>query len=290
MGVSFVFDGITVDHARELLTNDPLVSEIGHRCSYQYLTSLADLAVGLVSGTRLSTTNMTPGQWIENTFENKFDPIEVRSPLQPKDMLEPGSRYRREVEENIRILNVLEESQYVSWRQHMIREVQAFLGDHESLFEDLPDPVKYKFDKEFTYDKELQALIPEKCITKMHDALYPEEGTPAYLEKVHGKAIREFVTRNLVAHIVVFCWYRNITAKRFLASKCLRWPHSTRATLIESSSEVFSDGKKLKDSPEGASLWMVREVLMPTSSLQFYWQQRENLIQPRLFDTAFRSL
>ena len=137
------------------------------------------------------------------------------------------------------------------------------MGDHESLFEDLPDPVKYKFDKEFTYDKELQAWIPEKCITKMHDALYPEEGTPAYLEKVHGKAIREFVTRNLVAHIVVFCWYRNITAKRFLASKCLRWPHSTRATLIESSSEVFSDGKRLKDSPEGASLWMVREVLMP---------------------------
>ena len=133
MGVSFVFDGITVDHARELLTNDPLVSEIGHRCSYQYLTSLADLAVGLVSGTRLSTMNMTPGQWIENTFENKFDPIEVRSPLKPKDMLEPGSRYRREVEENIRILNVLEESQYVSWRQHDSRG-SSILGRSRKSF------------------------------------------------------------------------------------------------------------------------------------------------------------
>ena len=124
MGVTFVFDGITVDHARELLTDHPAVREIGHRCTYPYLASLADVATGLVSGSKLSTTSMTPGQWIEDTFESKFDPIEVKSTLKPTDMLKEGSRYRSEVEDHIRILKQLTANQYKAWRQLIIREAR----------------------------------------------------------------------------------------------------------------------------------------------------------------------
>ena len=97
----------------------------------------------------------------------------------------------------------------------------------------------------------------------MHDALYPTEGPPAYLINVHGKAVREFITRTVTAHVLIFCWYRNITAKSFLASGCLRWPHCTRATLIERGSERLLSRKTLKGTPQPHSLWMVREVLMP---------------------------
>lgn len=265
MGVTFVFDGITVDHARELLTDDPVIADIGHRCTYPYLASLADVAVGLVSGTKLSTTAMTPGQWIKNTFDNKFDPIEVIGKLTPEDMLEQGSQYRTEVENHIRLLARLNTHQYRAWKELIVREAREFLGDDQRIFEDLPDPDEYIFGKKLTYDRQLQNLVPERCITNMHDALYPIEGTPPYLVKVHAKTVRELITRTVTAHILIFCWYRYMTAKSFLASGCLRWPHCTRATLIECGSEglLSRKSKTLKGTPHPRSLYMVREVLMP---------------------------
>ena len=264
MSVIFVFDGITVNHARELLTDeDPVVEDIGNRCSSSYLTSLADFGVALISGAKLATTGTGPGEWLRNVFDSKFEPIETKTSIKPADLLLEYSDFWNELDSYVRLLTTLSSAQFRFWQEHMIRECREFLGDDSSLREDLADRTQYNFKKEFTYHPALQSKVPERYISKMYDAIFASTGTPAYIEHVHPKAIREFITRNVIAHIVVFCWYRHVTTKGFLLSHCLRWPHCTRATLIEAGSAKALTQRGRKGIPEPRSLWMIREILMP---------------------------
>jgi hypothetical protein len=266
MGLTFVFDGITVDCARELLTDDHSAPhQIGNRCCYSYLTSLADFTVGLLSCSKLATTGTTPGQWVKDNFEKKFEAVETKSDLKPKDLLVEGSPYWQEIQEDIRLLDKLSEGQYRLWQEHMIREIDnLLLGPNSNIREDLANPADYIFKVEFTSHPKLQALVPESYLTKIYTAVFPESGGNAEAKAAHPKAIREFFTRNVVAHILIFCWYRYVSTCGFLLSKCLRWPHCTRASLIEvGASEKWSLPKTEKGVPEPHSIWMLRTIVMP---------------------------
>jgi hypothetical protein len=265
MGVTIVFDGITLQHAGELLLGTRAVNEIGNRCRYTYLRSLSDFALGVISGVRLSSSGGmapnidgdTPGLRVVQDFV--FDPIESLGPFDKINVLEEGSSPRLDVEWYIGSLRSLDQPQMEFWKEHMIREINEYMGDDDSLREDL-DPARYVFArKDFVHHATLQRAVPRSYRTAMFDAIYGFRLLPG----INPKAVEEFIERNVVRHIATFVFYQQVTGRKALRKSHLRLSHYTRACLIENTSRALSSSGVPRGIGSDYMTWKTSHVLMP---------------------------
>lgn len=241
MALVFALEGITVQHAAELLLDFRLTESDRRTCRSTYLRSLADFTFGLLAGDVIAVSqrlpkvgeDRSPGQelleviarqlpghirWIED--EGTGDPGVIREDVAQRTMTRSW-------------IGKLEDALVLdgpSWQEHLVREFKAYAGDDPQLAEDLP-PERYPFRRRFWYDKELEDAIPSRTVER---AFPPRISVlTADGREVHANARAAFVRRNIVAHILIWQWYQEqMIRPKFAVRERNLVTHVTRASLV----------------------------------------------------------
>lgn len=241
MALTFVLEGITVQHAAELLLDTEITRADRKACRYTYLRSLEDFTLALTVADVIATSNNLPavgesypGRDLLNLISHQLpDHIkwidEDPTTSKPGDLLN-DSKQRTLLEYWLVQLSdaVLLDSQ--AWQEHMLREFRAYAGSHPSLSQDLLNPAEYVFDKMFWPDQKLESAVPEIYVSKMLQA------TPTLTSagtQFHDRARKAFIRRNVLAHIIIWQWYneQRIMPKLPVREKNIL-SHVTRASIV----------------------------------------------------------
>ena len=100
------------------------------------------------------------------------------------------------------------------------------MGDDPSLAVEQSNPKDYIFRKGFWPHPDLQAEVPKRSVERLLSVLQHAGAT----KNAHNAALREFISRNVVAHVLIFRWYQ-----RAVKEVSGFWtPYSTRASLLDS--------------------------------------------------------
>ncbi len=199
-----------------------------------------------------------PGQDLVDWFKDRIVTIEQSRSLKPKDLLnEIGSRW--EIEAYTSHLDPVMDTDRQVWQEYVIREVVLGVGDDPSLALELPDPTQYVFRQPFWPDKSLQDKVPPRYVEYMAEAVRAANVAP----QAHDKALREFISRNVLAHIVIFIWYQRMSRSWQNLDHAIRLPNCTRASLVRGSS-ARSHPPRLQEQTSSADVSCdIRDLLMP---------------------------
>jgi hypothetical protein len=134
-----------------------------------------------------------------------------------------------------------------AWKVHAQREMSAQLELKDSAFgSELDDPSAYEFNGRLNFwpDRELQMRVPNSYLEMVLKAVLDLQ-VPSGVRKA---AMRAFLSRNVLAHILIYRKYQIGFGRRFNKTPALYFTHATRASLV----------------PEKAdTVWEVRKALAP---------------------------
>jgi hypothetical protein len=261
-GLEIMFDGISVQHAGELLLDQPVSSRrIRNLCLPSYYRCLKDFAFAVIFGGKIITTGTfpavkegTPGETLlsRDYFGGKH---ERRPPDSPKlsqkweSLLdnEEGDDYRA-VGSLIASLGQVNSESLAYWTHEVARDVFLYLGSDKSLRNRNAGPdYIYEGRGNFVRFPGLQALVPRPYIEQVVTTIRQKLNDLPSVHSAHDDAIREFVCRNAVAHIGIYRWYSKMGDSALDRLTGLRIPHATRQALPQVE----------------ASLWKIREMTTP---------------------------
>jgi hypothetical protein len=257
-----VLDGLTLNRASELMYDTSATASEREVASSGYVRSLEDFTLGIVFGRIFSgeVREVAPGVRPVDDMRSQFGEERIRqfqkkSTLKPTDLLDP---HRGDRSTLTKLLSQLEDAaarNSDAWREHAIREIRG-IGPHSSLTVLQKDPSKYRFIQEFWPDAPLQDAIPPKFIELMIKAAKTRPELPS---GVHDAALREFFTRNTLAHILIFRLYQ-MAAKRELGTKpAIMLPNATRASLLPTG--LMTSLRVSTRPPQ--RFWLLKRFIMP---------------------------
>lgn len=240
-GLVIALDGITVQHAGELLFDEAVDSSVRSACMDGYLQSLGDVAFALLCGRKLATSARIPrgtkrippaADIVKNTFSDRL--IELQGLPVAESILENPDR-RQAVEKDIQYLVRAYYSRRATWENFFRRETALYLGYDDTLKHELPRE-QYVFGAQHYSSKpELQNMVPVEFV----DAVLPVVCVAAADRVVCDAAAREFITRVAVTHLL-FYWDNEQGAESVVSIGGTRLPHETRALLrmVQARSEM----------------------------------------------------
>jgi hypothetical protein len=116
-----------------------------------------------------------------------------------------------------------------AWGSLARREFAGSLND-SALKEDLDDPSEYKFAgrADFWPNRELQELVPDGFRDKI---LSHVRGTLDLPVGVCDKALKAFLSRMVLAHLLIFRTYQRAFSQRYINTAAIHIPYATRASL-----------------------------------------------------------
>jgi hypothetical protein len=243
-GLDLLFDGITVQHAGELLLNEPVDTwPVRGACCKSYRRSLEDFAFGTIFCREIVTMDSLPRvlralpgeHLLTQSFREKHDRRLTTFP-EKTARISPAERGEGDaLKDLVRSLRHVPQDERDYWKQHMVREVFLYLGQDDSLrLPGLDGHYKYDLqDRQFTRDEELQRLVPNSYVSSVLRTVRGD------LWRLHrgvqiacDDALREFVTLDVVEHLRIYD-RRGRQRDRLLDRESSVWlPHCTRQSLV----------------------------------------------------------
>jgi hypothetical protein len=231
---TIVLDGITVQHAGELLFDTQVTSTHRANCKETYIRCLEDFAFATAYGSRFAVSGSlpqvgdeSPGLILINEYQNKLTTINTDYRVSPEAVLS-WKEFQKRLTSDLPALGYAYQRQHMFWDQFIVREAESYLGNHESLYLDADDLEILVFAKRPVYlsDRYLQNLIPQSFISSMVRAI----SVQLPVAGIKPSALSEFVSRASFTHIAIFWWYE-IAAAAPLLENGIRLPHITRSLL-----------------------------------------------------------
>jgi hypothetical protein len=231
--LTVVLDGITVQHAGELLFDSAVTSQRRKDCKETYLRCVEDFAFALVYGSRFSVSGSLPsvggeypGTLLVTEFNERASEIKAARGIRPENLIfneEIRGRLRLDMEA---LTNALHR-QRSFWHHWIIREAESYLGNHETLFVPSKKSEIYVYEKSPTYitDRELQSLIPDSFLEELVGVI--RSHCPD-TQRMAQTALCEFVSRNALTLMAIYWWY-SVVAAEPLRKGGMRLPHVTRS-------------------------------------------------------------
>ena len=233
-----MLEGITVQHAGELLFDTVTTAKLRKDCLATYLRSLEDVTFALVLGNGFAVSknlpkvgNETPGMDLCVEFNTYVKPVELKTKSHPADLLSSTAGCRQ-VAEWLQALTRLGNQYFLFWQEFIVREGQAYLepllaSDKAALRNGSAVAHDLIFGKDYPFSRDLGNEIQEINLVKRL-ALIIETN-----HKISSVASIEFVTRVLVAHITIFAWYQQQWKRGAGPGVPYTYvPHVTRATIV----------------------------------------------------------
>lgn len=229
-----VLDGITVQHAGELLFGSAFSASRRWLGRDTYIRCLEDFAFAIVFGSEFSTSGSLPkvredrpGFLVTTEFKDRYIEVDADKSLPVETML-MDYEFRESVSGALSYLEMAFRRQWRFWRDFVIREAIAHLGDHELLFQPSTQPDSFVFAKSPPYlvDRKLQEQISTNYTAELSNQL--RKHLP--VQRVAETALREFIARATLTHCVIDKWYE-VTSADALESHGMRLPHITRSIL-----------------------------------------------------------
>lgn len=245
-----ILEGITVQHAGELIFNTGSTVAERRTSRLVYLYALEDFAFAYVFGGEIAVSKNlpkvgddTPGRHLLSELPERLI-IDVDTKVlkfSPRDML------ARQIDKDILIRSIAELHKIVPkdldvWRQFIIREARSYLGDNPTLRSADISPDDYVFAKrshegrEEDYhmkDRSVEDQLNKSVVKTLVDAIITA-GAQANAER---NALSEFVRRTILTHLQIYLWYRRAATAATKIADRLRIPYPTRASLETFSSE-----------------------------------------------------
>ena len=237
-----VLEGITVQHAGELIFEIGSTRLNRQDCRDIYLTALEDFAFAYLFGEQIAVSrklpkvgNDEPGMQLLNDLppETILDVEITQSGVGPREMLEKH-QHRERLFDCINALPEIVSRDRVLWSQFIGREARAYLGNHSSLQDPALSPHDYVFAKKnqggtlidyHMKDSVAESLIDPWVIQVLVDAI---KGSSPNNSPVDN-ALRVFVTRTILTHIQIFIWYRFAAQLTKRVTNVLRVLYPTRS-------------------------------------------------------------
>ncbi len=255
-GAIFLHDGITLQHAGELLLGATETEECRKQCSETYRRSLEDFVTVLFYGGRFATAagaswatfeeqekREHPGLQLARRFEKHWLPLEKTNAPGLADHF-GDAKFVGQVEHCIRQLEyaVDSESPRRWWYEFVAREANKYLGPSDTLAEPSLEPDQYRFDKEYLREQKnadvrgrvtwLTRQVPEQFKSNMadHVSICSKEWQHPAVRNASRPALEEFVAACTVTHLAIFVWYGFVEEHK-CTPDMLWMPHVTRVSL-----------------------------------------------------------
>lgn len=250
--VEAMVDGITIQHAGELLLDEVTTTEVRRNSASTYIRSAEDFAFAMVyfDGLIFSGSGMpwqqgpSPGDALLKRFPGLVRTGENGAPMTPADLL-TMFEFRNRIAKDFANLERAVEIAEKFFRAYFSREARVYLGQHDTLSQPRLSPDNYIYgvfnasnsDMEasqpriFLTDRELQSKVPPKVISRLAEFISKDIRRDACPE-----AISEFITRSLLSHVVVLRW-REYQAESSPEGFINVVPHCTRAAIIQADLE-----------------------------------------------------
>jgi hypothetical protein len=234
----FMMDGITVQHAGELLFETCATVRQRAQCATTYLRCLEDVTFALTFGGGFAVTrdlpkvgNETPGASLCAHFSGYIRPIEEARTKRPDAVIaQPGGV--RAVAGWLQGLHLLKDGDLIFWRELALRESDAYLwpqgeeAKRRLLRTDVPVS-QLEFGKDyFGVRPDLNRHVPRRLIKLLADEVLLHHSIPE-------PNAAEFVQRFIVAHAIIFEWYLRRRMRGAAPETPLtHLPHVTRTTFV----------------------------------------------------------
>ena len=253
MTFSLILDGISLQHAGELLLDSAVSRRYRRDCRLVYRLSLEDYAfasllgdIVTVSGNLPDVRGDTPGATL-TTLNTRIRPIE-RGATTPVTELIEDAGFRQAVKEDLARL----ENAFRIYPQFFIREADAYLGNNDNLRDTDIDPANYDFRKRPLYlqDSDLQDTVGSA--TGFQDAVFKLLRARVDQKVASDPALVEFIQRVVVTHTALYWWYEEI-GRDEISRRGARLPFATRNTLC------LAD----RDDLSARAVAEIRDVIIP---------------------------
>ena len=251
-GAITVFEGITLNRASELLYGTEETGPQRAADSRQYVKCLENVVFGVVFGGCVATgkvqdlqTTVSPFKQLKSDLKLNVEEVDPQGLSEPQLLEDPDEvAVLRDL--ILGLDDALQRDDSDAWRSLARREVTGSLSD-PALKIELDDPSKYQFAgrPNFWPHRELQERVPEHYLREMLTTVRNRVALPA---GICEKALRAFLSRNVLAHLLIFRTYQLGVRRRYSSAAVLHLPYPTRASLVPDWSN---------------SLWMLRQYLMP---------------------------
>jgi hypothetical protein len=230
--LTIVLDGITVQHAGELLFDSAITSQQRSECRETYIRCLEDFAFAVLFGSGFALSGAlaqvgqeSPGLLLTRTFTELFHRLDRPGQLKPHDLIKIPA-FRTKLASDLECLDEALDRGRVYWEHWMIREAKSYLGNHESLFDanTPPDQFIFGIDPPYLIDRTLQDKIPKRFIDNLANVILSKQKPPHPVDA----ALREFVARNALTLMTIDWWYEKLLDKTF-GQEGVRVPHIIRS-------------------------------------------------------------
>lgn len=255
MRATLLMDGITVQHAGELLFDTEATTSQRRACSQTYLRCLEDFAFAVIFGQFSVTGNLplvgneSPGAELCKAFTEFQAPFE-EAKTDPPDALLDAPLGRLVIADWLSALSRVRRSDFRYWVDYIRREADAYLWPADAharaLLTTSCSREQYRFGKqpEYWFDAELEDCIEGQMFEVLVTAAASAHG------HVSSDGVREFVRRSLLAHMLIFEWYERRIQGATATEPRVRLPHVTRTTVIQEDTVAYQ-------------LWRVQRLMMP---------------------------
>lgn len=235
--LTIVLDGITFQHAAELLLQWPDTLTERKRCCHTYIRCLEDVAFAILLSDRLVVpVNMpnvgpagSPGELLKRSLpESLLQTIAV--PHTPIEQTVQDSVIRDAIIADLSDLLPALQSKPQVWTDFLVRETQSYLGSDETLRMSGVPPERFRFAATHYVPRHagLHEHVPGAVAGHLAKIVRPYVG----VQVATDEAILEFVTSVSVTHIANF-WTYDKSCAPLTKSNGVRLPHVTRAVIRE---------------------------------------------------------
>jgi len=250
--VEAMVDGITIQHAGELLLDEVTTTEVRRNSASTYIRSTEDFTFAMVyfDGLLFSGSGMpwqqgpSPGVALLKRFPGLVRASENSAPMAPTDLL-TMFEFRNRIAKDFANLNRAVEIAEKFFRAYFSREARVYLGQHHTLSQPRLSPDSFIYGvfnasnsgteasqpRNYFTDRELQSKVPPEVISRLAEFIPKDTCGQACPE-----AINEFITRSLLSHVVLLRW-REYQAGSSPEGFISVVPHCTRAAIIQADLE-----------------------------------------------------
>ena len=240
-----VLDGITVQHSGELLFNSQVSEHDRHRCRDIYLASLEDFCFAFLFGSGIAVSRNLPKVGEETPGRDLLTMIPESLVLNID-----GDRYPLSAGEMLRchedrdlLLTCIERLRFCVmtdwdvWKQFIMREASAYLGDDPSLAKSALPPDDYVFAKKTVDGKQVDYHMKDREAEDQMDASIIASLANTIRDADIGTdkattGLQEFVRRVILTHFQIFLWYSRAASASVPEYLRLRLPYPTRSRLM----------------------------------------------------------
>ncbi len=264
MEAVIIFDGVTLNKASELLYDTQATLPQREASGSTYVRSLENFVLGVVFGGRVLSGKipaLAPGVEPVRDMISEFGEERIQSfrddfKLKPPDLLDSSLNERPILEALLSQLADAATKSPDAWREHAIREIRG-IGDNPNLLILANDPGTYRFADNFWPDRVLQEKVSPRFVDFMIEVAKEQPELPPNLREA---ALREYYSRNALAHVLIFRWYQKMAECHVPTRDAVFLPHATRASLMPTKivRNALSFSEKRSD-----PIWRLKRFAMP---------------------------